>query len=113
MWGAGRWAVLRAAWGLESLSKPPIFSFSVTNSSAVMVPARRDFRPYWMPTLSPVCRARVLPGKMPAVVPHTAAERSGSPHRVPVGLLTGAYTSAAGNRQLLRGAPPGAIEPVV
>jgi MFS family permease len=33
--------------------------------------------------------ARVLPAGMPAVVPQIAAARSGSPQRVPVGLVTG------------------------
>ena len=89
MSSAGRSAVLRAACRFESASTPPIFSFSVTNSSGVIAPASSAFRPYWMPTLSPVCRARVLPGAMPAVVPHTAVARSGSPQRVPVGLVTG------------------------
>ena len=81
--------VTTAAVRFESASTPPIRSFSVTNSSGVIAPASTAFRPYWMPTLSPVCKARVLPGAMPAVVPQTAAERSGSPQRVPLGLVTG------------------------
>jgi len=82
-------AALRAVLRFESASTPPIFSFSVTNSSGVIAPATSAFSPYWMPTLSPVCRARVLPGAIPAVLPHTAVARSGSPQRVPVGLVTG------------------------
>jgi len=93
---------VRAGLRFQSASKPPIFSFSVTNSSGVIAPASSAFRPYWMPTLSPVCLARVLPAGMPAVVPQTAVERSGSPQRVPFGLVRGSYTSAAGSRQLLR-----------
>src|SRR5881397_3740253 len=62
MSSAGRSAVLRAARRFESASTPPILSFSVTNSSGVIAPARSAFRPYWTPTLSPVCKARVLPG---------------------------------------------------
>ena len=86
MSSAGRSAVVRAALRFESASKPPIFSFSVTNSSGVIAPASRAFRPYWMPTLSPVCRARKLPGALAlSVVPQTAAARSGSPQRVPFG----------------------------
>src|ERR1700675_3008016 len=104
MSSAGRAAVLRLARRFESASTPPIFSFSVTNSSGVMAPEIIAFRPYWMPTLSPVCRARTLLGAFSlVVVPHTAVARSGSPQRVPFGLVTGPYTSAAGSRQLLRG----------
>src|SRR5215467_14047642 len=113
MSSAGKSAVLRAGRRFESASKPPIFSFSVTNSSGVIAPPSSAFRPYWMPTLSPVVKARLLPGGMPVVLPHTAAARSGSPHRVPFGLVTGSYTSAAGSRQLLRAAPTGAKTPVV
>ena len=89
---------------------PPIFSFRVTNSSAVMAPDISAPRPYWMPTLSAVCRARMWPGAFSLLmVPHTAAARSGSPQRVPSGLLLGSYTSDAGNRQLLRGSVPGGV----
>ena len=35
---------------------------------------------------------------MPAVVPHTAVDRSASPQRVPFGLVTGSYTSAAAGK---------------
>ncbi len=87
---AARSAVLRAALRFESASTPPIFSFSVTNSSGVIAPASIALRPYWMPTLSPVWRARKLPGAFSfAVLPHTAVARSGSPQRVPFGLVTG------------------------
>jgi len=83
-------AAERAATRLESESVPPTFSFSVTNSSAVMAEASKAFRPYCTPTLSSVVSARKLaPPGMPVVVPHTAAARSGSPQRVPVGLLIG------------------------
>src|SRR6185295_12818148 len=65
-----------------------------------------------MPTLSPVCRARKLPGAFSlTVLPHTAVARSGSPQRVPLGLDTGSYTSSAGRRQLFRGAPLGPTWP--
>ncbi len=77
-----------------------------------MAPDSSAFSPYCTPTLSSVVRARTLPGAMPAVVPHTAVDRSASPQRVPFGLVTGSYTSAAGSRQLLRGAPTGAMAPV-
>ena len=89
MASAGRSAAERDAVRFESASVPPIFSFSVTNSSALIAPASSAFKPYWMPTLSPVCRARVLPAGMPVVVPHTAVARSASPQRVPLGLVTG------------------------
>ena len=36
----------RAVVAFESTSTPPIFSFSVTNSSAVMAEATKAFRPY-------------------------------------------------------------------
>ena len=63
---------------------------SVKGSLRSQAESRRSaFRPYWMPPLSPVCKARVLPGAMPAVVPHTAVARSGSPQRVAFGLVTG------------------------
>src|SRR4051812_20805371 len=47
------------------------------------------------------------------VMPHTAADRSASPQRVPSGLLTRSYTSAAGKPQLLRDAPNGAVAPAL
>ena len=80
----------RAVVAFESTSTPPIFSFSVTNSSGVIAAASSAFRPYCTPTLSLVDSARLLvpPGR-PVVVPHTAAARSASPQRVPVGLVTG------------------------
>jgi hypothetical protein len=43
---AGRSASVRAGIRFESASKPPIRSFSVTNSSAVIAPDCSAFRPY-------------------------------------------------------------------
>jgi hypothetical protein len=82
-------ATVRAAVRLLSASKPPIFSFRVTNSSAEIAPESSAFSPYCTPTLSSVVRARTLPGVRPTVVPHTAVDRSASPQRVPFGLVTG------------------------
>src|SRR5687767_6954377 len=85
---------------------PPIFSFRVTNSSAVMLPACSAFRPYCTPALSRVLRA--LPSWS---LPQIDAAQSQALQRSPVG-FSGLYTIELGSWQLLIGWPGAAIAPV-
>ena len=86
---AGRRRV-RAAVRFESASKPPIFSFSVTNSSGVIAPDEQRLQAVLdADVVAGLPRAQRCRRAMPAVVPHTAVARSASPQRVPFGLVTG------------------------
>ena len=60
-----------------------MLSFSVTNSSPVMLPASNAFRPYCTPMLSRVSRAR----RPSADLPQTDAPQSQALQRAPVGLV--------------------------
>src|SRR6201746_288157 len=97
MFSASALATLRAAVGLVSASVPPAISFSVTNSSPVMVPACKAFSPYWMPVLSRVS----LAAAWPATLPQIDSAHDQALQRAPVGLVTGSYTCDAGSSQLL------------
>src|SRR5689334_17797779 len=93
-------AALRAARGVESRSRPPITSLSVTNSSGVIVPAIRAFSPYCTPTLSRVSRAAGLPATLPQM--DSAQDHALQRGRLAVAAgLAGSYTALFGSSQLL------------
>src|SRR5262245_42210950 len=97
-------ALARAAWKLESLSRLPMISFSVTNSSALIAPDSSALRPYWRPVLSRVSRARVSLGSAETsldVVPKIDAAQFQAWQRAPLGLVNGWYTMPHGSWQLL------------